>query len=169
MRLDTQSFFKTLSPRIATKALAALDKSTAVVVGICWLAALILLFLAVSEVHNAAAIKKEAAEAVAVEPVLPVATTTGLAGREGPLILERLQRQFPDIKFDLDGNVIIVKSDDGSKFHLWITAISYIDTMAPQFRWNLRDLCVGHCGSSLMAASITGQRVVFSLPQSDGK
>jgi hypothetical protein len=165
MRADSRSILKALSPRIGAKALALLDKSTAVVVSTCWLAALVTLILAVIAVHNAVAAKHESAEALVAEPVLPVATTTPITQRDSQQILERLQHQFPDIKFEIETNqAITIKSDDGAKFHQWVTAISYIDTMAPQIRWTLRDFCVGHCSSNLMKAVVIGQKVVFTLP-----
>lgn len=80
--------------------------------------------------------------------------------------LDRLQRQFPDIRFDVGQNqTLIIKSDDGSKFHQWISALSYVDTMAPQFRWNIKEFCVGGCGTQgLMRAVVEGKKTAFSLP-----
>jgi hypothetical protein len=156
---------KVLSPRLATKALSVLDQSTAVVVSLAWLAALITLIMAMFAVHGAVSAKKEAAAAIVAEPVLPVASTTGLSLQEGQAILDRLQHQFPDLKIEMDSSrAFNIKTEDGSKFHQFTTALSYIDTMAPQYRWTLRDFCVGHCGQDLMRAAVTGQKVTFQLP-----
>ena len=164
---DAKLFVKLLSPRLVTKAVTTLDKSTSVVVSTCWLAALVTLILAVFSVHAAVSAKKEAAEALVAEPVLPKVSTKNITPSEGQLIMNRLQHQFPDIKFETGaGGTIVVKSDDGARFHQWITSLSYIDAMAPEFRWTLRDFCVGACGGrGLMAAVVVGQRAMFSLPQ----
>jgi hypothetical protein len=163
-----KTFIKFFSPRLVAKAVATLDKSTAVVISACWSAALVVLILAVFSVHTAVSAKKEAAEALVAEPVLPQITTTVINDREEQLIIDRLSHQFPDVKFEPgSGGSIVVKSDDGSKFHQWITALSYIDAMAPEFRWTLRTFCVGSCnGQDLMKATVAGQRGTFSLPQS---
>jgi len=166
MAFDTRTLMKVFGPRIFARAIMTLDKSTAVVVSSCWLAAFVILVMAAYTVHSAVAAKKLAADAAIAEPVLPVATTTGVNPREGQIIVDRLQHQFPDIKFDSEGGrSISVRTMDGSKFHQWIIALSYVDAMDPQFRWSLSDFCVGHCGQDLMKASIVGQKIMFSLPQ----
>lgn len=156
---------KTLSPRLLAKALVTIDKSTAVVVGACWAAAVVMLILATYAVHAAVVAGKEATEAAAAEPVLPVMTTTNMGVADIRAVAERIQRQFPDLKIEVDGSqALIVKSDDGGKFHEWVTALSYIDSVSPHNRWTFREMCVGRCGSGLMRAVITGQKPVFSLP-----
>jgi len=166
MSLTSKTFLKIFSPRIVAKALVTLDKSTAVIISACWAAALVTLILAVFAVHGAVSAKKEAADAQVLEPVLPKATTTAMTPRELQSIVERLQHQFPDIKFEMGANqVIVVRCLDGSKFHQWITALGYIDTMSPDFRWTMPDFCVGNCDNhDLMRAAVTGQKVSFSLP-----
>ena len=157
---------KSLSPRIAARALMALDKSTAVVVGFCWLAAIVTLVTAMLSVHGAVAAKRAAAEAVASEPVLPQSSSSRANEQDVKNILDRLQRQFPDIKFDVDGNQLIyIQSSDGSKFHEWVMALSYVDALAPHYRWTLTQFCVGHCGDVLMRATVSGQKVVYTLPE----
>jgi hypothetical protein len=167
MSLSAKLLMKVFSPRVIAKAVASLDKSTAIVVSACWLAALVMLILAVFAVHGAVSTKRESAEATAVEPVLPVVTNTPISAHEIQTIADRLQHQFPDIKVEIEPNqVVSVKSDDGAKFHQWITALTYFDTMAPQFRWTFREFCVGACsGHALMSALVSGQKVTFSLPR----
>ena len=164
---NAKSFLKFFSPRLVAKAVTTLDKSTSVVVGSCWLAALVILVLAVFSVHSAVSAKKEVGEALVAEPVLPKVSTTDINAHEEQSILDRLQHQFPDIKFEMgSAGSIVIKSEDGAKFHQWITALSYIDAMAPEFRWTLRDFCVGICpGQDIMKAVVVGQKSVFSLPQ----
>jgi hypothetical protein len=159
------------SPRVISKVLASLDKSTAIVISACWLAALVMLILAVFAVHGAVSSKREAAAAIAVEPALPVVASTPMSLHEIQVVIERLQHQFPDIKIDTrpgEKPMLTIKSDEGIKFHQWVNALSYIDTMSPQYRWTLREFCVGDtCGNGrgLMSASVSGEKVVFSMPQ----
>jgi hypothetical protein len=165
MRLDTKPFIRALSPRLVSKALNTLDRSTAVVIGVCWSAALVMMVLAFFAVHGAMSSRREAAEALAVEPSLPVISSVAMTKNEVQSIADRLQRQFPDIKFEAkSGQLLSIKSDDGLKFHQWITALSYIDTMAPQFRWTLKEFCTGTCGSGqgLMNALLSGQKMMIS-------
>jgi hypothetical protein len=165
MRPSARLALNVLSPRIVVKATALLDRSTVVVVSTCWVAALVTLIFAVLSVHNAIVAKKEAATAIVAEPILPVAKTVAIDARDSQAIVERLQHQFPDLKIEVDSTqAITLRSDDGTKFHQWITALSYIDTLTPQFRWTVRDFCVGHCTSNLMKAVVTGQKVSFALP-----
>lgn len=156
---------KTLSPRIVAKVLSSIDKSTAIVVGSVWAAAVVVLVMASYAVHAAVLAKRAATEAIAAEPVLPVMTTTNMTAADVRVVSERIQRQFPDLKIEVDGSqALIVRSEDGTKFHEWITALSYIDSVAPHYRWSFRDMCVGRCNSGLMKAVVVGQKPVFALP-----
>jgi hypothetical protein len=158
---------KLFSPRILSRTVMMLDKSTGIVVGTGWLVAVLTLIIAVMGVHSAVAARKLAADALIAEPVLPVATATAIDARETQVIVEKLQRQFPDLKIDSDStHAITVRTEDGAKFHQWVTALSYIDTMAPQYRWGFKEFCVGHCTTDLMRAVISGQKVIFTLPPS---
>ncbi len=165
--MNNKLMLKIFSPRIVAKAVMAMDKSTAVIISAFWLAALVTLILAVFAVHGAVSSKKEAADAKVAEPVLPVISNTSLSPVDIQKIMDRMQHQFPDVKFDTGANqTIIIRSNDGSKFHQWITALSYVDTMEPQYRWMINDFCVGTCGNQdMMKATVTGHKVVFSLPQ----
>jgi hypothetical protein len=161
---------KIVSPRIVVRALMTLDKSTIVVVSTAWVVALVIIILAVFTVHNAISQKKLAEDADIAEPILPKANTSMITPRDQQIIMDRLQHQFPDIKVDNEGGATIaIRSPDGTKFHQWITAVSYVDAMAPQFRWTLKEFCVGHCNQDLMKAVLTGQKVFFSLPERDDK
>jgi hypothetical protein len=167
MAMNNKLILKIFSPRIVAKAVVTMDKSTAVIVSAFWLAALVTLIMAVFAVHGAVSAKKAAAGAQVAEPVLPVISNTSLSAIDIQKIMDRMQHQFPDIRFDTGQNQsIVIRSNDGSKFHQWITALSYVDTMEPQFRWMINDFCVGACGNQdMMKATVSGHKVVFSLPQ----
>ncbi len=167
IHLDPKRIVRFLSPRVVARALNALDRSTAIVISASWTAAMVMVILAVFAVRGAVYSQREAADASAIEPDLPIVTNTPISQQEMQSIVERLERQFPDIRFDArQKQTLVVKTDDGLKFHQWITALSYIDTMAPQFRWTMREFCTGICGSGqgIMSAVLTGQKVVLSMP-----
>jgi len=165
---DAKFLMRVFSPSRISRALNSLDKSAGLIVGVCWLAALVMLVLAIYAVHGAVSSKREAATAMSTEPVLPTISNTPATPREIQLIIERLQRQFPDIKIETrqgQGQILAVTSSDGSKFHQWITALSYIDTMSPQYSWTLREFCAGACaGNQIMSAVVSGQRITLSAP-----
>ena len=167
MAVDKKLLIKVFSPRIVAKALVTLDKSMMVVVGFSWLAALVMMLVAIHAVNSAVDAKRDVAAAIVAEPVLPQTTMTGISSHEIQVVLERLQHQFPDVKIETGPNdTIAIKSVDGSKFHQWVMALGYIDIMTPQLRWTLTDFCVGTCSNSdLMRATVSGQKMVFSLPQ----
>jgi len=156
---------RVLSTRVLAKAILTFDRATAIVVGSCWAAALLVMFMALHEVHSAATARREAQEALAAEPVLPTITTGVVNAREGQAILDRLQHQFPELKITWENNqTLSIRTMEGSRFHQWVTAISYVDAMAPQIHWSLQEFCVGHCDSDLMRATLTGQKISFALP-----
>lgn len=164
--LSSSLLIKIVTPRLIAKALMTLDKSTAIVVGVCWGVALVTLVAALLAVHASVDAKKQADAAIVAAPVLPQEVKSKINVKEGRDIVARLQHQFPDIKFDLDGTpAVIIKSDDGAQFHEWVNALAYLDTLSPEYQWRLRSLCVGKClGADLMKAEVTGERVVFNLP-----
>ena len=163
-RMVVLSFF---SPRIIAKAVTTLDKSTTFVVGSCWAAAFVILILAVFAVRGAVSAQKDAMSALVAEPVVPVAQKTSIDAHEVQVTMDRMQHQFPDVKIESGGNQsVIIRSNDGSRFHQWVAALSYVDSMSPQIHWTLNEFCVGNCkGSDLMRAAVSGERVTFSLPQ----
>jgi hypothetical protein len=171
MAVNSHAVLKAFSPRILVKALLTLDRATAIVVGSAWLAALAVLIIAMFSVSNALSAKKLAADAQAVEPILPIATTSRINQNDASVLVERLQRQFPDIKIEADGSqTIILKTSDASKFHQWVSALSFVDAMSPQLRWIMQGFCVGSCGQGdLMRAAVVGQRVKFALPPQSEK
>ncbi len=170
MSFDVKLLIRAFSPVKIARAVSSLDKSTSVIVSTCWLAAFITMVLALVAVRGAVAYKKEAATAMAVDPVLPTISTALPTAREIEVLAERLQRQFPEVKITSKVGQIEIRSGDGNQFHQWITAISYLDTMAPQYRWTIRDFCTGLCpGQQLMNAVLTGQKIVLSMPNQQKK
>ena len=160
-------FWRFFSPRLMSKALASLDRSAAVVVGVCWSAALIMVIIAVLATRSAVSAKRDAEAALAIEPTLPMASQSSLRQIDVKAVVDRVQHQFPDVTIEADNSqAIIIKTGEGSRFHQWILALNYLDAIDSQYRWTLRDFCVGRCGGDLMRAVVVGQKTSFSVPQS---
>ncbi|HUY67739.1 MAG TPA: hypothetical protein VMV79_00375, partial [Alphaproteobacteria bacterium] len=141
---------------------------TMVVVGACWGAALLMVVFALYTVHLSAAAKQDAVKALVAEPILPQIARAHIDTRDAQALTERLQHDYPDLKFTLgrDGSLQVVATD-GAQFREWMTALSYIDTISPQYRWSMQEFCVGKCsGSGLMSATLIGERVSFKAPDS---
>ncbi|MDD3370820.1 MAG: hypothetical protein PHE27_03220 [Alphaproteobacteria bacterium] len=166
MHFDAKIPFRVFSPSRIARAVSAFDKSTTMIVGTCWLAALVMMILAIVSVHAAVDYKKEAATASSVNPVLPTIKKVSIPPHELQKVVERLQKQFPDIKIDLRApSGINVRTNDGNQFHQWITALNYVDTMAPEYRWTLKDFCTGSCSNGfLMSAGVYGQKTIIAMP-----
>lgn len=170
MFLDAKLLVRAFAPNRIAPILNSLDRSTGVIIGSCWLAAFAMLLLAFFSVRGAVSAQKEALAALASEPILPSIQNVPLAARELQSMAEQLQRQFPNIKIAVKTGQngrqgVEIKSEDGSRFHEWITSISYVDTMAPRFHWTLQEFCVGTCTQGLMSALVTGQKSVLSVAQ----
>lgn len=167
MAFDLQSYIKVFSPRVVEKAIQTFDRATTVVVGACWGGAVLMMGFAIYTTMATVSAKRDMAKALAVEPSLPKMTQGKVDERSAEMLVDRLHRLYPEITITLgNGQVVTVSTGDGSKFRQWLTALSYIDTVAPDYHWTLSSFCVGKCpGNELMKAVVTGERIMFEAPQ----
>ena len=166
MDVKPNTLFRIFSPRIMAMALQAFDRATLIVLGVCWSAFLLMMLFTVYTLKQSNAAKHDTETALVAEPDLPKMTKQGVDAKLAQTIVERLQRLYPDITFSLAGTAIVVSSVDAAKFHQWLTSLSYIDTIYPEFRWSITDFCVGKCvRGPVMQATLTGERASFTLPQ----
>ncbi len=168
MNGDIRVFLRFFSTRLFVRFFQTQDKALSVVLGICWATALAILTLSTYAVHNAATTRKEAATALVSQPHLPVINTKPLEERDVQIAADRLSRQFANLKFDVlrDQKLIRITSNDGTHFNDWVSAVAYLDTMAPDMHWQLTSLCVGSCSdSTLMSATIAGEKKTYTLPK----
>jgi hypothetical protein len=167
MSLDPQLLIKSFSPRIASKALQTFDRATTIVVGACWGAAVLMMVFAIYTTTLSVSAKRAEDAALVAEPSLPKIVRQGIDARAAQIMVERLQRRYPDVTFNLANNQnITVTALEGSKFRQWLTALSYIDTISPEYHWSISSFCVGKCqGNDLMRAVLTGERISFEAPQ----
>lgn len=172
MRMDYGSFGKAFAPRVLTKALRTFDGSLMIIVSVCWGGALLVMLFALYTVHLSVVAKREVVEAAATAPALPQMSMGAPNAKEMTPIMERLQKRFPDLSFTLEKDLSLsVSAADGTKFRTWLTVLSYVDTISPQYRWQIADLCVGgQCGSSaLMRANLLPKKITFTAPESKGE
>lgn len=167
MSLESKFWLRIFSPARMARIVAALDKSTGIIIGSAWLAAFVTLGMAAFAVTGAVSAQKDALAALASEPIVPSISTRPATARELQVVAERLQGQFPDVAIATRAGrgrnqELLIKSDNGAKFHDWISSLTYVDTMAPQFRWKIHEFCVGVCGRGLMMATLTGEKIVLA-------
>jgi hypothetical protein len=165
MKLNAFAFAKVFNPHLMNKVMQTFDSITIVVVASCWGAAAIIIILALYTVHLSVSTKRDVIEAAAKEPALPQLVMRPPEATEMGPIVERLQRRFPDITFALSNDKsLTVSAVDGSKFRTWLTVLSYIDTISPQYRWQIKDLCVGmQCPSGTpMRSVLIARKITFS-------
>ena len=168
MAFDQRLLLKALSPKIVSKALQSFDRSTTVVVGSCWAVALLMMFLAIYAVSSSASSKRAAEAALAIEPSLPKVARNPIDPHAAQILVDRLKHRFPGITFGLQNDQSLkVNSNDASKFRDWLTALSYIETIAPEYNWSLQTLCVGKCKGDVMNAALKAEKITFSAPDND--
>lgn len=157
---------KVLSSRLVVKAVMKFDQTTAIVVGLCWLIAFIMIIIASVSVNAVFSAKKEAFNAISAKPVLPVTVMTPITMQEEKGLLVRLKRDFPDLAYEINANGnISIESSNSRLFQEWIGVLSYIDAMSPQYRWEFVNFCVGKCkNDTTMQASVTGKKISFAPP-----
>ena len=165
--LDPKLFIKILSPKVAAKAVQSFDRATTVVVGACWGAAILMMAFAVYTTMISVSTKRQAENAEIAEPILPKIVRKGIEPRVAQGLVDRLKRLYPDLTFALANNqVLTVTAIDGSKFRQWLTALSYIDAISPQYHWTMTQFCVGKCtGNEIMRANLTGEQIALEAPQ----
>jgi hypothetical protein len=162
-------FLKSLSPKIAVKVIESFDRVTALVVGVCWAGAALMIGFALYTVNLTVTAKHAAETALVAEPVLPKAVHRKIEARDVQGLIDRLQHRYPDLIITFK-NSLSISAADGSKFHDWLNVLSYMDEISPQNRWNMEEFCVGRCsGNVLMQATLTGEKITFEKPQLEEK
>jgi hypothetical protein len=158
---------KVLAPKIAAKAIQTFDRATVIVVGACWAAAILVMIFAIYATTVSVSAKREADEAMAVEPALPKITRKGVEVTYAQTMLDRLKRLYPDVGFSFERENLIVTAVDGARFREWLTAVSYVDTISPDYHWSIKQFCVGKCGGEIMHAVLIGEHISFEMPKPD--
>ena len=168
MGLDLKSIGRAFAPRMINKAMQTFDNASMVIVSICWGGALVVMMFAMYTVQLSVDTKKDVVEAMATQPSLPVMKKKKPKSKEIQPIVDRLQRHFPKVNFNLGRDLsLTVSATDGNMFRKWLTILSYIDTISPEYRWEIVELCVGmKCpGSVPMKAVLAAKKVTFQAPK----
>lgn len=165
MAFDLNALGRTFTPRILSKAMHTFDKATIVIVSSCWGGAILIMLFALYTLNLSVNAKRQAIEAAASEPSLPKLVSRAPELSELKPLVERLQKRFSDISFSLGNDkMLTVAAQQGAQFRTWLTVLSYIDTISPQYRWEIKEFCVGvRCSSSMpMRAILRAQKISFS-------
>jgi hypothetical protein len=160
---------RVLSPRLAVKAMQAFDRATIVVVGTCWLAAGFILAVAIWTIFASASARRAADEAQVKEPLLPKIVRSAIDGKNTQILVDRMQHRYPTVNFSAQSNHLRISSTDGTKFRDWLMAVSYIDTIAPEYHWTIQDFCVGKCKGDIMSAVLVAEKITFTAPDDKDK
>lgn len=167
MKTEGLSLTRMLAPRLIARVVQSFDKATVVIVGSCWGATLLIIIFALYALNLSVQAKKSVVEAAAQEPFLPKIVAKSPNAAEIGVIIERMKSRFPDITFALaNDQSLTVSAIEGAKFRTWLTVLSYIDTISPQYRWKIKDFCVGmKCPvATPMKATLVAQKITFSVP-----
>jgi len=163
------SFWAAFTPEAVVKSLETFDRTTGIVVGICWLAAALMLGVTSYTLAQTRQVRNDLEKALVAEPILPVIERKKLGEAEGKNIVDSLQKRFPTLSFSFRG-AMAVSASDGGRFREWLGALDSFDTIAPEIRWDIDRFCVVKCGkASLMEASLVGEKIVLKKSQSDDK
>lgn len=168
MKIDVKSIKNAFSPGIMARAIKTFDKSTAIIVMSCWGGAILLIAFAFYTLTLTMNAKREMSEAMAREPSLPRIITGAPDAKEIQPLIERLQKRYPDISFVFGKDkTLTVSTTSVGNFRLWLTVLGYIDTSFPQYRWSIKEFCVGmKCENKIpMKAVLTAEKISFIAPE----
>lgn len=156
-----------LSPDYLGRAMRALDRATLVIIGVVWFGTILMMGVAIYTAVKANKARQQTEEAAAVEPIVPQTSRAVVPRAELEKLADRLRSRFEKVSFNaLPDNSLEIVSSEAGVYLDWLAALSYLDTIAPQVRWAIRDLCVGReCGGTLMRAAVSGERVSFKIPE----
>lgn len=166
------SLFEGASAELIQRAFLSLDKMSAVIVGICWTAALIMLAAALYTIHLASGESREIEAALAAEPSLPKIDIKAVDREEIKKLAERLMKRYPEGLTFAPSNegFLSVTTTDATFFGDWITGIGYAQTIAPDIAWQFDRFCVGpECSNNtMMQAILKGTRISYKIPETGG-
>jgi hypothetical protein len=160
---------RVLSPRIAAKAVQAFDRATIVVVATCWAAAAVVLAATIYTVMASASARRADDQALAQEPLLPKIVHNNIENKNIQVLVDRMQHRYNTITFSAQANRLRISSTDGTKFRDWLMALSYIDTISPEYHWTIQDFCVGKCKGDIMSATLAAEKITFTAPDDKDK
>ncbi len=168
MQTSIGKFTSLLSADLLAKTMRSLDRTAMAMLIVSWSAAILMMGVALYTVSTAHHAKVEAETAAALEPLVPTINRATLSRKDLDGFVARLRVRYKTVEISATpDNALVISGTDSAHFLDWLSALSYLDTVAPQVRWTIRDLCVGNeCGgSSLMRAAIIAERVTFQTPQ----
>ncbi|NBX73860.1 MAG: hypothetical protein EBQ89_06130 [Alphaproteobacteria bacterium] len=161
---------ESLSGETFDKITDSFEKGSIIIMGVIWLVAILLCALAYLTVGQAASVHQKLNEALATEPQLPTVTQFNLSPPQLKPHADRLMERYGksiNVIFSGREDFLVIEASDSAQFSTWLSAINYLDTIAPDVRWRFERLCMGQdCDKSiLMSATIKGEGVGIERPQ----
>jgi hypothetical protein len=168
--IDNKSLRRALSPTVLARITVTFDRHMMTVLAISWTVAILAILFAAYASWLSGSIKKDITEAEAMEPSLPQLSRENPPQGELKPLMERLKRQYPEINIGLaNDSSLTIESALGDNYYTWLSAVSMTDTLAPQYRWSIKELCIGAggCNSSntLMSAKLVAEKTSFTAPR----
>lgn len=161
---------KYFSAGIFEKVITTIDKSTLLIIGVIWLAALVSMGLAFTAVRDTSQLKLRADVARALDPILPRIIQTPLTKDQYDPLLLRLRKQFPTLAISVTNKpALSILSNNSDEFITWLNSVSYVDSMVSTVRWTLTSFCVGsECpGDNIMQAELTAESINITQPDTE--
>ncbi len=159
---------KYFSGNVFEKVIATLDKTTLLIIGTAWLAAIVSMGLAFVAVRDTSQLKLKVDVARALDPVLPKIVRMPLTKDQYDPLLQRLRKQFPKLAIDITLKPTLhIQSNNPDEFITWLNAVSYVDSMISTVRWTLTTFCVGvECPTdNVMEAELTAESINITQPE----
>lgn len=155
-----------LQPAMIGKAVKTFDRTSGVMVIAVWAAALAFMGLAYFAVEQTVAARSAIATAQATEPVLPEIRQDDVPRGQVDGYIERVTKRYGSkVSVSNAAGELKISATTADAFSSWMGAISYLDTIAPDMTWTIKDFCVGpECKEGLMSVRLTAKKISFVAP-----
>jgi len=140
-------------------------------VGIMWAIAAGTLFFTINQADKAAALRSNIMEVRALKPPVPQVEYKDVDRKKLEEFSEFVKKTFQDINVvTRNGGQVILSAQDTDFFPQFISAISYFQRGARNWKVNIKELCVGRdCKTTKLMALLIVQTVNIGEAEKDGK
>lgn len=156
-----------LQPELVSRAMRSFDKASGFFVTVVWLAALTFMVLAYMSVQQTIVARQQMMSAQAAQPVLPEIRLDTVPAAQIDTYVQRVSKRYGSTKLNISNAAgeLRISSSAPDMFSNWMAATSYLDSIAPDITWTIKDFCVGpDCKDGLMSLRLSAQRISFVAP-----
>ncbi|QQR69482.1 MAG: hypothetical protein IPI58_02055 [Alphaproteobacteria bacterium] len=167
---ENGNFHKMILPNhLKVTSMVALDRATMMLLITVWLAALLMVGMAVFTTGMAFETMRQSHEAKAIIPIVPSIRSAAANSDQVKEIGKRIEKMFTGIKTEASSNTLRIFTGSADMYMSWVTSLGYVDVIQRDVRWSIRDMCVGsECSgsqSSLMSALLIAESFTFEEKQ----